>query len=180
MTTTATIETLTAEVRTLVVESRQITMSVAKQLDTVPIEQLRIFGRVHISKNSDYVIGADEHGALALAHFSRHPAFPHPFIDEEDLEGGHIIVCAHEMQDRGQIYRLSFSGQTIDVAARVTELCGIEGHSWQTQKCETWNTNGLHDLIDLAVQSQLARHSAIKAAHKAAAASPLIVLAGLR
>jgi hypothetical protein len=72
MTTTATIETLTAEVRTLVVGSRQITMSVAKQLDIVPIDQLRVFGRVRISTDdvsAGYVIGADEQGTLALARF---------------------------------------------------------------------------------------------------------------
>src|ERR1035437_8270191 len=68
-TTTATIESLTAEVRTLVVGSRQITLSVAKQLDIIPLSRLRIFGRVHISKDVDYVIGADEDGTLALAKY---------------------------------------------------------------------------------------------------------------
>jgi hypothetical protein len=70
-TTTATIETLTAEVRTLVLGSRQITLSVAKQLDIVDLSQLRIFGRikVNITKYKHYVIGADRDGQLALAQY---------------------------------------------------------------------------------------------------------------
>ena len=44
--TTATVETLTAEVRVLMVGNRQITLSVAKQLDEVPIAEIEVFGRV--------------------------------------------------------------------------------------------------------------------------------------
>ena len=43
---TATVETLTAEVRVLMVGNRQITMSVAKQLDEVPFAEIEVFGRV--------------------------------------------------------------------------------------------------------------------------------------
>jgi len=68
-TTTATIETLTAEVRTLVLGSRQITLSMAKQLDVVDLSRLRVFGRVHIFKSANYVIGADRDGQLALAEY---------------------------------------------------------------------------------------------------------------
>ena len=68
-TTTATIETLTAEVRTLVVGSRQITLSVAKQLDFVDLSRLRVFGRVRIFKGAHYVVGADRNGQLALAQY---------------------------------------------------------------------------------------------------------------
>lgn len=42
----ATVQTLTAEVRTLVVGNRQVTMSVFKQLDTVSDDQIQPFGRV--------------------------------------------------------------------------------------------------------------------------------------
>jgi hypothetical protein len=43
---TATVETLTAEVRVLMVGSRQVTMSVYKQLDNVEPDQIEPFGRV--------------------------------------------------------------------------------------------------------------------------------------
>lgn len=47
---TATIETLTAEVRVLMVGSRQITMSVYGQLDVVNAEEIQPFGRVGPSR----------------------------------------------------------------------------------------------------------------------------------
>ena len=47
---TAHVETLTATVRTLVVGSRQVTLSVARQLDWVDITELNVMGRVRLSK----------------------------------------------------------------------------------------------------------------------------------
>jgi hypothetical protein len=46
MTDTATVETLTAEVRTLMVDIRQVTTSVYRQLDIVPPNAIEPFGRV--------------------------------------------------------------------------------------------------------------------------------------
>jgi hypothetical protein len=46
---TATVETLTPEVRVLQVGNRQVTMSVAKQLDSVPLAEIEVFGRVSVS-----------------------------------------------------------------------------------------------------------------------------------
>jgi hypothetical protein len=43
---TATVETLTAEVRVLMVGSRQVTLSVYGQLDTAEYEDAELFGRV--------------------------------------------------------------------------------------------------------------------------------------
>lgn len=45
-TTTARVELLTAEVRVLMVGSRQVTISVFEQLDRVPPDQIEPFGRV--------------------------------------------------------------------------------------------------------------------------------------
>jgi|SRR6516165_11764261 hypothetical protein len=52
---TATVETLTAEVHVLKVGSRQITLSVAKQLDDVPYEDMEPMGRVRINRYSNYL-----------------------------------------------------------------------------------------------------------------------------
>ncbi|HKO85632.1 MAG TPA: hypothetical protein VJ140_13990 [Actinomycetota bacterium] len=46
---TATVETLTAEVRVLMVGSRQVTLSVARQLDVVHPSVLEPFGRVNLN-----------------------------------------------------------------------------------------------------------------------------------
>lgn len=65
---TATVETLTAEVRALMVGSRQITLSVYKQLDFAPANEIEPFGRVRPnSKGSQHdflfptqVVGRDK------------------------------------------------------------------------------------------------------------------------
>jgi hypothetical protein len=51
-TTTATVQTLTAEVRVLKVGSRQITQSVYWQLDPVEFDEIEPFGRVRTSNCS--------------------------------------------------------------------------------------------------------------------------------
>ncbi len=77
---TATVETLTAEVRTLVVGSRQVTLSVFKQLDTLSVWKIKPFGRVRsgVLYETAYgdgwkqppeleLIGADKDGYLVKA-----------------------------------------------------------------------------------------------------------------
>ncbi|SHZ99881.1 Uncharacterised protein [Mycobacteroides abscessus subsp. abscessus] len=77
-TTTATVETLAAEVRVLMMGSRQLTLSVARQLDVVPLaDMVAIFGRVKLGGGDryrppyDYVIGKAIDGALVLARYDR-------------------------------------------------------------------------------------------------------------
>ena len=53
---TATVETLTAEVRVLMVGRRQVTMSVFRQLDTVDWQEwktLELFGRVRETRKDE-------------------------------------------------------------------------------------------------------------------------------
>jgi hypothetical protein len=63
-----TVEVLTAEVRTLKVGSRQVTLTVAKQLDSVAPWKITPFGRVRIGNEHLEVIGSDEHGNLVVSH----------------------------------------------------------------------------------------------------------------
>jgi hypothetical protein len=65
-TTTARVEVLTAEVRVLMVGSRQVTMSVYNQLDRVALSQIEPFGRVHprdAEPGMIYVVGASTRDA---------------------------------------------------------------------------------------------------------------------
>jgi hypothetical protein len=74
---TATVEVLTAEVRVLMVGSRQVTMSVYGQLDTVPLIAMTPFGRVRIRENRDpgdpwerlRIVGASRDGNLVASWF---------------------------------------------------------------------------------------------------------------
>jgi hypothetical protein len=56
---TATVATLTAEVRVLMVGSRQITRSVFRQLDEVPDGQCEVMGRVNEDGSNTWVVGRD-------------------------------------------------------------------------------------------------------------------------
>ncbi len=73
---TATVEVLTAEVRVLMVGSRQITLSVVRQLDEIDPDLIMPFGRIRASSkpsaNAIEVIGSDPCGALARATVRRH------------------------------------------------------------------------------------------------------------
>lgn len=71
---TATVEALTAEVRALMVGSRQITLSVYRQLDTVRVDRIEPFGRVRDDRDKSLdhgdiqLVGRDrEDGALIRA-----------------------------------------------------------------------------------------------------------------
>lgn len=64
---TATVETLTAQVRVLMVGSKQVTASVAKQLDFEADPALvTVFGRVRIPGQRQQAIGATAAGELVL------------------------------------------------------------------------------------------------------------------
>lgn len=67
----ATVESLTATVRILQVGSRQVTLSMVKQLDRVHHSQLEAWGRVRVRLDGDevareYAIGVNGSGELAL------------------------------------------------------------------------------------------------------------------
>lgn len=76
---TATVETLTAEVRVLMVGNRQVTLSVKRQLDWVPAEECEPFGRISDPQDSDdkdvvRVIGKRIQGGDLVCAYT---AFPH-------------------------------------------------------------------------------------------------------
>ncbi len=68
---TAIVEALTAEVRVLMVGSRQITLSVARQLDEVMPSMIKPFGRIRSNRNPGVneieVIGPNDIGELVRA-----------------------------------------------------------------------------------------------------------------
>jgi hypothetical protein len=72
---TATVEVLTAEVRVLMVGSRQVTMSVYNQLDEVYCGEIETFGRVSPPRASDdfiYVVGrSNDLGDLVRSYLPR-------------------------------------------------------------------------------------------------------------
>jgi hypothetical protein len=98
-TTTATVEVLTAEVRTLMVGSRQVTQSVYKQLDWVEPEHVEPFGRFGVDQgrrlySSDHVTVVGRHrqtGALVRSQAAPVDEFSHDRITEPPHELGPIV-----------------------------------------------------------------------------------------
>jgi hypothetical protein len=77
-TTTATVETLTAQVRVLMLGSRQVTLSVFRQLDHATIDDLDVIGRVRDPASCHPemidVVGRHKHtGALCRFALALHP-----------------------------------------------------------------------------------------------------------
>lgn len=173
MTDTATVETLTAEVRVLMVGNRQITLSVARQLDTVKLSDLEPFGRVRLDKDREnYVIGrSKETGALVVAKYQ--PRTTAPLICDLD---GKITVCRGVAPRADKAYCLTFRNRAIIVDYDTVNRCEFDDHWDRNKGCEGWLTNGLDDQI----QAEIDESDECNAPHEAAAALPLIVLAGLR
>ena len=85
----ARVDVLTAEVRALMVGSRQITMSVYRQLDTVPPEQIEPFGRVRDKRTAAgyvEVVGRSSDGTLARSELKATPGAWIELTTRDDYE----------------------------------------------------------------------------------------------
>jgi hypothetical protein len=199
---TATVETLTAEVRVLMVGNRQITLSVAKQLDWIPLPKLVPFGRVKINHDSPTVIGSDENGVLCLSHIRpveqkrARPALSHcpgrlkPLrcIYNQPLGGGGGVADDE--------VALSFNEWPIALLADHMEgvhngrkcyiaNCAAPGERGCTgvhctSSCNSWDPRDYRDEIALQVNAHIERYHEDQHRVNAARELPLIVLAGLR
>lgn len=111
-TATATVDVLTAEVRVLMVGSRQVTVSVAKQLDEVPLVELTIFGRVNIERGGAdrWVIGADKRGNLSIAQYTE-PLRYHEVLklkcSREEFEAWEAYAVQYEQADAAPLIVLA-------------------------------------------------------------------------
>jgi hypothetical protein len=185
MTDTATVETLTAEVRCLMVGSRQVTLSVAKQLDIIPLKDIRVFGRVKVNVsgtkygNDRYVIGADPSGDLCMAEYSGLPAYTPWFGKGDTAVIGPVTVCRSVMTDTYEhdTYTLSLEGIRFQIDRAATIPC--KGHSYNPgEKCDpVWSAT---PPLWPALQAERQRALEDKARNVAAEQAPLIVLAGLK
>ena len=207
---TAHIESLTAQVRVLMVGNRQITLSVAKQLDWVPLDQLTVFGRVRLSNDvQEQVIGATQDGTLALSdiggyelnHTGRIIQIQGDSISDPAIDEASVIVCrAAPTKILGGIddawmkavvvrlddLRIAFNVEKIFTGSDSTiTRCDDKSHGsvMSDARCE--------DLVrfkDEETREAVLAHIRVKASAmgdarrrvKAARSAPLIVLAGLR
>lgn len=98
MSNTATVETLTAEVRALMIGHRQVTLSVYRQLDFVDEAECEPFGRVNDGKQEQgygvYVVGRHlSTGALVRAHMK--PPMPpsqwNKRVEDDAAQGAFVV-----------------------------------------------------------------------------------------
>ena len=178
MSETATVEVLTAEVRVLMVGSRQVTLSVARQLDQVPLEAVEPFGRVRVrDADADQVIGRSrKDGSLVLANFTPLYRVQRTWIDAHDLDPGAPslpVVCTRTCFVHGSAH-VQFEGRDVGLISGAYAECG-NPHQWGGS-CGHWDP-GAHRQ---SIRAAIAEHDRAADLHEAAAALPLIVLAGLR
>lgn len=173
MTETATVETLTAEVRVLMVGNRQITLSVFHQLDRCPAEDVKPFGRVRVTKDLPRdvveIVGAAPDGNLVRANVSR-PTTTFRGMDIPSEVEHHIAHSAGLKRD--QTIATSPKGRRlIYISNTSTSPCSVDWGCDLTKAAaafEKWSVDWVDDLdqeMDL---------------YETSSALPLIVLAGLR
>jgi hypothetical protein len=176
----ATVQTLTAEVRTLVVGARQVTLSVAKQLDVVPLAELRVFGRVKIPAMSDIAaIGAANDGTLALARWER---VADVFLPGISPDVATVIVCTELPKGLSlrNGWRLSLDADEFTALEIHAKRCGCWHHGG-TPLCDpAWHSDGQEDAIRAEIVAQRDYWTPRAARNAAVRGTPLIVLAGLR
>jgi hypothetical protein len=106
----ATVEVLTAEVRVLMVGSRQITLSVARQLDEIDAGDITPFGRIETGRKHGprttvaHVIGRARDGSLArsVATAERVICLGHP-SSSFGRDDSFLTCDAHDLEgERGQ------------------------------------------------------------------------------
>jgi hypothetical protein len=183
-TTTATVATLTATVHVLQVGSRQITLSVAKQLDCVDRENIEPMGRIRLNDGVE-LIGRGPDGTLVRSHVTPEASAYRTNRDWVHLPNKAVWVCRRapleqSYWDNAVLYRLTGSDFSVTIsqsAADVSDDCppGMpsadhSGHWWMRQQI---------DLAACAVERDR-RNAALKAARASDLALPLIVLAGLK
>ena len=174
---TATVETLTAEVRVLMVGSRQVTLSVVKQLDAVAWDQMEPFGRVRCTNpnvtSPVMLIGRHRvDGVLVVAAMPQTSYRVNVGVLPEP-----ITVCHAIFHDPSLI----FEGRRIWVEAESIKECGIHGHLRYADlasdlRCKGWDSNGNEEVI----RERIAGYDSYAARVKVLEDMPLIVLAGLK
>lgn len=189
-TTSATVETLTAEVRVLMVGNRQVTLSVYRQLDTVLSGEIDPFGRVRDSKDEGAlnVVGralpsrrraAPAIGSLVRAaigqRFGARTTPPAGWLERSsglrETDGPtsyrfQAVIAESHGGDIADAIRWDMYGAYVD----------RPGPDWQV----TFSSPEMRERCLAIAQADLVANAAERARYDEWADLPLIVLAGLR
>lgn len=189
--TTAHIETLTATVNTLVVGARQITLSIAKQLDVTELADLKVMGRVRIDRGVDDVIGTAPDGSLAIAHIKLRCDWrsgPYCILPPRSIDLCSWHLWAYKNLSAAIILEATFPTDAappiikFNVGPEACDWCTINAHyrGGSRPVCPSAMDASAHDEVKKRVASWNAAAAEDRARYEAARSAPLIVLAGLR
>ena len=175
---TATVEVLTAEVRVLMVGSRQVTLSVYRQLDRRPSDEVEPFGRVSDKQDepkygcrSVFVVGCDASGALVR---SRHSVRTDPPERHQELVNRRSNNDYDGRRDYGNDLRQSVEPFTEE--RRVGDRRGKKQRRSSSARGGVWMwAENVEDF-----QPRLSTWEEAGSKHDEWTSLPLIVLAGLR
>ncbi|MCB8910211.1 hypothetical protein KUG88_08715 [Rhodococcus rhodochrous] len=190
---TTTIETLTAEVRAVMIGKRQITLSVYRQLDTIPWEDIEPFGRVR-DKQDDrpgiYAVGRHrDTGVLSRASIHRDS-----WVEEAP---GHFVHWVYHDQNGSRhpghrSYEMGGShGRTLRWGAGIGDVANDGCSAWRRLDVHRTNRDKIRsgeycNLPELLAESRKIARGRIaelvphELEYQEAKKLPLIVLAGLR
>lgn len=184
---TTTIETLTAEVRAVMIGKRQVTLSVYRQLDDVPWADIEPFGRVRDSKDGSgiYVVGRHrDTGVLSRSSIHRDHWWkkaPNAYLHWLFHQSGsgpdhHRVASAHGRQ---LLWDTDFQGSR-------SQCPGLHRLNVDRSQIEEFRAGNFCDLPGLETQwqaiaaEQVAKLLPHELEYQEAEKLPLVVLAGLR
>jgi hypothetical protein len=180
----ATVEVLTAEVRTLMVGSRQVTLSVYRQLDEVEWKLIQPFGRVRSSKkpNQDTLelVGVSGGGQLVRSEYvARHSFDGHFWWDDPEPFGESTLDPSQRIRLNGQ-----WLGEDVPEPLVIHPEIGwmdrIRPCTGRSMSPGWHIYPGKMDALRTEVLDALRKYRVSLATDDAMRSLPLIVLAGLR
>lgn len=189
-TATATVETLTAEVRVLMVGSRQVTLSVYRQLDSVDMWDMEPFGRVRTAKAVGYgapsfsveVVGrranSGEPGELVAGSYCKPPRN----IEMDNFHEWVDPAVAHWVW-----HSIKSNGYATDRACTYADVGFLIKYDWNYKSAEhDCPVTGFDESSPEALaareffKSEADKHNANRRRWQEFSELPLIVLAGLK
>lgn len=192
--TTASVEVLTAEVRTLMVGSRQVTLSVYRQLDEVPDQECEPFGRVRDAKDEPggqaiHVVGRSKETGALVRSYRPQPWPNFAPVDAPEAMGNRWCHHYDAHVDGSQKCYFTNKSHGRPVACIATE--GDTGVFWHVKRNDhvyhsgaagywTFASDELAARAEQLAKEELADRRIIAQQHAEWSTLPLIVLAGLR
>lgn len=163
----ATVETLVAEVRILTVGNRQITTSIARQLDVVNLLDMQPLGRIRIGDDIMIIGRHNGTGSLVTAKLIKNTQWRTPYITLPECESLPRVSTSYRKSTSYGYVAVRFGEDQIHLST--------DSVDWRSD-ITGWDPNGWESFI----RDEIDKFHHEMQAHRHASQMPLIVLGGLR